>query len=96
MHQNYGEYEKTMGFKAGQVATESLKFMAEMAATSGWSGALNAPGKVAMKAAANKYVRKFGADGFKNILGRNLVKIPGLLEKISGDALYSLVLANTL
>lgn len=96
MHQNYGEYEKTMGYKAGQVATESMKFMAEMAATGGWSKALESSGRAAMKAAANRYVRKFGADGFKNILGRNLAKVPGLLRVIGGDAAYSMILANTL
>lgn len=96
MHQNYGEYEKTMGYKAGQVATESMKFMAQMAMGSGLSNLMQAPGKAAMKTAASKYVKKFGADGFKNILGRNLVKVPGLAKVIGADALYSIALANTL
>lgn len=96
MHQNYGDYEKTMGFKAGQVATDSMKFMAQMMVTRGTANKLELSGKTAMKAAANKYIRKFGADGFKNIVGRNLVKIPGLLKVIGGDAVYSILLSNTL
>lgn len=96
MHQNYGEYEKTMGYTAGQVATESMKLMAQMAMGSGLSNIMQVPGKAAMKTAASKYVKKFGADGFKNILGRNLVKVPGLAKVIGADALYSIALANTL
>ena len=96
MHQNYGDYEKTMGFKAGQVATDSMKFMAQMMVTRDTANKLELSGKTAMKAAANKYIRKFGADGFKNIVGRNLVKIPGLLKVIGGDAVYSVLLSNTL
>lgn len=96
MHQNYDDYEQTGGYKAGQIATESMKFMAEMAMTSGVSGFLQSSGKAAMKAAANKYIRKYGADGFKHILGRNLAKTPGFLKMVGGDAAYSMILANSL
>lgn len=103
MHQNFGDYEQTMGYKAGQVATESMKFMAEMAMTGGLNSILSSGGKKMMSEAARKYSyqmaqkygTKYSADAFKHILGRNLAKVPGFIRMVGGDAAYSVLLANT-